>query len=65
MKTVLIKADEYPAVRKEMQKLFSVEKLESEKSENAGAVIKFDRKYRKVTRNVEAIDTFGVIPVFQ
>ena len=62
---VFIKADEHPAVRKEMQRLHKVAQSEKEKPENVGVEIIFDRKSRKVTRNGEEIDTYGLISYFQ
>ena len=65
MKTVFIKADEHPEVRKEMKRLNDVFKDEKKKAENTGLEIKFDRKARKVTRNGETIDSFRVLSLFQ
>lgn len=62
---VFIKADEHPAVRAEMQRLYNVFKAEKTKPENVGVEIKFDRKARKVMRNGEEIDKFGLISFFR
>ena len=65
MRTVFIKADEHPEIRKEMKRLHDVFKEEKNKPENTGVEIKFDRKARKVTRNGEEIDSFRVLSLFQ
>ena len=65
MKTVFIKADEHPEIRKEMKRLNDVFKDEKKKAENTGIEVKFDRKARKVTRNGEIIDSFQVLSLFQ
>ena len=65
MRTVFIKADEHPEIRKEMKRLNDVAKLEQGKPENAGVEVKFDRKARKVTRNGDTIDSFRLISIFQ
>ena len=65
MKTVFIKADEHPEIRKEMKRLNDVFKDEKMKAENTGIEVKFDRKARKVTRNGETVDSFQVLSLFQ
>ena len=65
MRTVFIKADEHPEIRKEMKRLYDVFKEEKNKAENAPFDIKFDRKARKVTRNGQEIDSFRVLSLFQ
>ena len=65
MKSVFIKADEHPEIRKEMKRLNDVFKQERDKPENTGIEIRFDRKARKVTRNGETIDSFRTLSIFQ
>ena len=65
MKTVFIKADEHPEVRKEMKRLNDIARQERDKPENTGVEIKFDRRARKITRNGETIDSFRLISLFQ
>ena len=65
LKTVFIKADEHPEIRKEMKRLNEVFKLEKAKAENTGLEVKFDRKARKITRNGDVIDSFCVASLFQ
>ena len=48
-----------------MQRLHKVAQSEKEKPENVGVEIIFDRKSRKVTRNGEEIDTYGLISYFR
>ena len=65
MKTVFIKADEHPEIRKEMKRLNDVFQHERAKAENVGAEIKFDRKARKITKNGQIVDEFQLTSLFQ
>lgn len=62
---IFIKADELPAVRKEMNRLYQVYKTERDKPENIGFEVKLNRKERTVTRNGQVIDKFTLKSFFQ
>ena len=55
---VKIKKDQHPALRKEWRRLFQTEADEKNKPENAGCVIKLDRKQRLLLRDGVVIDRF-------
>ena len=62
---IFIKADELPAVRNEMNRLYQVYKAEKDKPENAMFAVRLDRKERTVTRNGQVIDKFSLKSFFQ
>ena len=61
-KTIYIKKDVHPAVRKEWNRLKEAETNERAKPENAGATIRFDSKERKLYRNDIVIDSWTPHP---
>ena len=62
---IFIKADELPAVRNEMNRLYQVFKAEKDKPENVGVEVRLNRKERTVTRNGQVIDKFSIKSFFQ
>ena len=58
-KSIYIKKDVHPAVRKEIGRLRKREKDEKAKSENAAVTIAYDPKNRVLLRNYIAIDRFS------
>ena len=58
LSSIRIKKDRHPAVRREWTRLWKVEQAEKQKPENAGAVISFDRKERKLYRDGIVIDAW-------
>ena len=62
VKTIFIKKDVHPRVRKEWQRLRDVERAEKEKPENVGCVIRLDPRERKVYKDREVIDSWS--PLF-
>ena len=59
-KTVYIKKDIHPAVRREWKRLYDSFEAEKEKPENVGTTIAIDNRRRQVTRNGEVIDRWNV-----
>ena len=57
-KDIFIKRDVHPAVRKEMGRLYGVERNEKEKPENAGRAIVFDKQKRIITVDGVVVDRF-------
>ena len=57
-RTIYVKKDIHPAVRKEGKRLYDAERTEKERPDNQGAVIRFDTKERKLYRNDIVIDSW-------
>lgn len=57
---IYVKKDVHPSIRKEWKRLYDAEKQEKERPENAGCVIRFDRRERKLYRNEEVIDSWSL-----
>ena len=57
-KKVFIKRDVHPAIRKEIGRLYAVQKAEQEKAENAGRTVVFDQRKRVVTIDGIIVDRF-------
>ena len=58
-KKIYIKKDIHPSVRKEWERLRSVEKTEKERPENVGCVVRLDTRERKVYRDNIVIDSWN------
>ena len=61
-KTIYIKKDVHPAVRKEWARLSEAEKLEKEKPENQGVTIRLDTRERKLYKDDVVIDSWTPHP---
>ena len=61
-KTIYIKKDVHPAVRKEWARLREAEKLEKEKPENQGITIPLDTRERKLYKDDVVIDSWTPHP---
>ena len=61
-KTIYIRKDVHPAVRKEWERLRHAENDERNRPENRGCVIRLDTKERKLYRNDEVIDSWNPHP---
>lgn len=57
-KKIFIKRDEHPAIRRELGRLFQVQKEERKKAENAGKSIRYDFKERVLKCDDMIIDRF-------
>jgi hypothetical protein len=64
MKTVFIKKDTHPAIRKEYARLHKVEKEEKDKPENQGRAVYFEKETRSIKVDDVVIDKFGLISFF-
>lgn len=62
VKSIYIKKDVHPSVRREWKRLRDVEREEKEKPENVGCVIRLDPRERKVYKDGEIIDSWN--PLF-
>ena len=58
-KKIYVKKDIHPSVRKEWERLRSVEKTEKERPENVGCVVRLDTRERKVYRDNIVIDSWN------
>lgn len=58
LRSVKMKKDQHPAIRKEWRRLFEAEADEKTKPENAGSAIVLDRKNRTLIRDGIVIDRF-------
>ena len=58
LKNVRMKKDVHPAVRREYGRLWTVEKREKDRPENAGKRVVFDYKRRVVLVGEEIVDSF-------
>ena len=56
--TIFIKSDVHPSIRKEMARLYVVEKAEKETPENAGRNVNFDKKNRTITIDGLVVDRY-------
>lgn len=56
---IYIKRDVHPSVRAEWKRLRDAERKETERSENAGCVVRLDTKERKLWRDGVVIDTWN------
>lgn len=61
-KTIYIKKDVHPAVRKEWNRLKEAETLEKARPENMGSVIRFDSRERKLYKDDVVIDSWTPHP---
>ena len=61
-KTIYIKKDVHPAVRKEWARLREAEKLEKDKPENRGTIIRLDTRERKLYKDDVVIDSWTPHP---
>ena len=58
-KKIYIKKDIHPSIRKEWERLRSVEKTEKDRPENVGCVVRLDTQERKVYRDNVVIDSWN------
>ena len=63
LKTVYIKKDVHPLVRKELNRLRDVTKTEKERPENQGKNVRYDFKERKVYVGDVVVDSFQSVPI--
>ena len=57
---VYVKKDVHPSIRKEWKRLFDAEKTEKERPENAGCVVHFDKRERKLYVDGNVIDSWNL-----
>lgn len=62
-KSVYVKKDTHPLVRKELGRLREVTKREKERPENRGKHVRFDGKERKVYVDDVVVDSFQSVPI--
>ena len=56
---IFIKRDVHPAVRKEWERLRNAERIEKERPENIGCMIRFDTHERKLYRDDTVVDSWS------
>lgn len=57
---IYVKKDVHPSIRKEWKRLFDAEKTEKERPENAGCVVRFDKRERKLYVDKNVIDSWNL-----